>query len=93
MDRIKKTKAALAEINMPYSKVFIHYIWSTKNRQHLINEELKPLLINHIKENSIKKEIEPGTIANSFEKFPRRVLDPWPGYKKVYYYWNKENNS
>lgn len=42
---------------MPYTKVFIHYIWSTKNREHLISKELKPLLLQHIKENSIKKEI------------------------------------
>jgi len=42
---------------MPYTKVLIHYIWSTKNREHLISKELKPLLLDHIKENSIKKEI------------------------------------
>ena len=42
---------------MPFTKVYIHYIWSTKNRQHLITKELKPLLLKHIKENSIKKEI------------------------------------
>jgi putative transposase len=42
---------------MPYTKVLIHFIWSTKNRQHLISKELKPLLLEHIKENSIKKEI------------------------------------
>lgn len=42
---------------MPYTKVLIHFIWSTKNRQHLITRDLKPLLLNHIKENSIKKEI------------------------------------
>lgn len=42
---------------MPYTKVFIHYIWSTKNRDHLISKELKPLLLGHIKENSFKKGI------------------------------------
>ncbi|MBI2966504.1 MAG: transposase [Bacteroidetes bacterium] len=42
---------------MPYTKVLIHYIWSTKNREHLIGKELKPLLLAHIKENSIKKQI------------------------------------
>jgi len=42
---------------MPYIKVLIHYIWSTKNREHLITKELKPLLLSHIKENSIKKGI------------------------------------
>ena len=43
--------------NMPYTKVLIHFIWATKNREHLISKELKPLLLQHIKENSIKKEI------------------------------------
>lgn len=42
---------------MPYIKVLIHFIWATKNREHLISRELKPLLLQHIKENSIKKEI------------------------------------
>jgi len=42
---------------MPYTKVLIHLIWSTKNRQHLISNDLKPLLLHHIKENSIKKGI------------------------------------
>src|SRR5258708_1070314 len=42
---------------MPYTKVMIHFIWSTKNRQPLISKELKPLLLQHIKENSLKKDI------------------------------------
>ena len=43
--------------SMPYTKVLIHYIWSTKNREHMISKELKLLLLAHIKENSIKKGI------------------------------------
>ena len=42
---------------MPYTKVMIHYIWATKNRKHIISSVLKPLLLEHIKENSIKKGI------------------------------------
>jgi len=42
---------------MPYTKVYIHFIWSTKNREHLISNKLKPLLLKHIKDNSIKKKI------------------------------------
>jgi len=42
---------------MPYTKVLIHFIWATKNRENIISQELKPLLLQHIKENSIKKEI------------------------------------
>jgi REP element-mobilizing transposase RayT len=43
--------------NMPYTKVMIHFIWSTKNRDKTISKELKPLLLSHIKENSITKKI------------------------------------
>lgn len=42
---------------MPYTKVMIHFIWATKNRQPIITKELKPVLLNHIKENSISKGI------------------------------------
>ena len=42
---------------MPFVKVMIHFIWSTKNRHPLISKELKPNLLSHIKQNSIKKEI------------------------------------
>jgi REP element-mobilizing transposase RayT len=42
---------------MPYTKVMLHYIWATKNRKPIISKELKPLLLGHIRENSIKKEI------------------------------------
>lgn len=42
---------------MPFVKVMLHYIWSTKHRYSLISKELKPLLLSHIKENSIKKGI------------------------------------
>jgi putative transposase len=47
---------------MPYTKVLIHFIWATKNRAPLISKALKPLLLQHIKENSIKKGIFIDTI-------------------------------
>ena len=42
---------------MPFTKVMIHCIWATKNRQKTISKELKPVLLKHIKENSIHKSI------------------------------------
>lgn len=42
---------------MPYTKVMIHLIWSTKNREPIITAELKPHLLQHIKENSRQKDI------------------------------------
>lgn len=35
----------------------IHFMWSTKNRVPLIDNKLKPVLLNHIKENSVKQGI------------------------------------
>ena len=42
---------------MPFIKVMIHLIWSTKNRRPLISKVLKPVLLSHLKNNSIKKGI------------------------------------
>ena len=42
---------------MPYTNVMIHLIWTTKNVTSLITNELKPQLLQHIKENSKKKGI------------------------------------
>ncbi len=42
---------------MPYSKIWIHLIWSTKKRGKLITKDLKPLLISHIMENCNNKGI------------------------------------
>lgn len=42
---------------MPYTKIAIHLVWSTKNREKIITNELKPKLLSHIKENAIAKSI------------------------------------
>ena len=42
---------------MPYIKIWIHLIFSTKNRDKLNSKQLKPQLLKHIKRNSIKKNI------------------------------------
>jgi putative transposase len=42
---------------MPYCNMLVHAIWSTKNRVPIISKELKPILLNHIKEYSIQKGI------------------------------------
>ncbi|MBE2228834.1 MAG: IS200/IS605 family transposase [Ignavibacteria bacterium] len=41
---------------MPYTKLWIHMMWSTKNRVNQIDSTLKPELLKHIKENSINKK-------------------------------------
>ncbi len=42
---------------MPYVRIWIHLIWATKNREKLINRQLKPVLLSHILKNASKKKI------------------------------------
>jgi len=42
---------------MPYIRIWIHLIFSTKNREKIITRELRSKLLTHIKENSISKNI------------------------------------
>lgn len=43
---------------MPFVKVYIHLVWSTKNRQPFLNsKDLRMKVWNHIRENAQKKEI------------------------------------
>jgi len=47
---------------MSYLKLFVHIIWSTKNRKKVINDELKSVLIDHIKSNCAIKNIHLDTV-------------------------------
>jgi REP element-mobilizing transposase RayT len=42
---------------MPFIKIWIHLIFSTKNRAHIITKNLKPKLLTHIRENAVSKNI------------------------------------
>ena len=43
---------------MPFVKVYIHFVWSTKNRQPFLDtKELRFKVWNHIKENAKEKGI------------------------------------
>ncbi|MCH7827671.1 MAG: IS200/IS605 family transposase [Bacteroidetes bacterium] len=42
---------------MPFIRIWIHLIWTTKNREKIITPELKNLLIEHIKSNCKEKGI------------------------------------
>jgi len=37
--------------------MWIHLIWSTKNREKIVSKKLKPLLLNHIRDNAKEKKI------------------------------------
>ncbi|MFO7447954.1 MAG: IS200/IS605 family transposase [Ignavibacteriaceae bacterium] len=47
---------------MPYSKIWIHLIWSTKNREKIITSSLKNSLLEHIISNAGTKGIHIDTI-------------------------------
>ncbi len=42
---------------MPFVRIWVHLIWSTKNRDKLISKKLKPVLLNHIIQNAKAKNI------------------------------------
>ena len=42
---------------MPYIRVWIHYVWSTKNRQPILPEPFRSQLFDHIKQNALLKNI------------------------------------
>ena len=42
---------------MPFIKVWIHFVWATKNRQPLLTDEIRSALFDHIKQNALRKQI------------------------------------
>ncbi|MFN8357175.1 MAG: IS200/IS605 family transposase [Spirosomataceae bacterium] len=43
---------------MPYIRVWIHFVWSTKNREPLMkNSEIRWMIFRHIRENAAQKGI------------------------------------
>ena len=42
---------------MPFVKVWIHFVWSTKNRFPFLTDDIRPKVFQHIRENAKKKGI------------------------------------
>ena len=42
---------------MPYVKVWIHLVWSTKNRIPFLKDDIRPALFQHIRDNAKKRSI------------------------------------
>jgi REP element-mobilizing transposase RayT len=42
---------------MAFVKIMIHSVWSTKNRTPFLIKELRPVIIDHIRQNAKSKEI------------------------------------
>lgn len=43
---------------MPWVKVWLHFVWSTKNREPFLTDELRPKVFRHIRENAKGKGIQ-----------------------------------
>lgn len=42
---------------MSYVRVWIHAVWGTKNREHLLAREIRPRVLSHIRDNASQKQI------------------------------------
>ena len=42
---------------MPFTKVYIHYVWATKNRVRVLTPPLRRSRFEHIKQNALSKKI------------------------------------
>ena len=42
---------------MPFVKIWIHAVWSTKNREPLLEQDVRQTIFEHIHHNALKKEI------------------------------------
>ena len=42
---------------MPFVKIWIHFVWSTKNREPLLTEDIRQKVFQHIRENAKSKDI------------------------------------
>lgn len=42
---------------MPYVRVWVHFVWSTKNREPFLTDEIRSKIFGHIRENAETKEI------------------------------------
>ena len=42
---------------MSYINVYVHFIWSTKNREPFLTDDIREDVFNHIRENAHEKNI------------------------------------
>lgn len=52
---------------MPYLRIWIHLIWSTKNREPMLNKEIRSSVFEHIRKNAKDKSIYLDTIDGYVE--------------------------
>jgi putative transposase len=49
--------SAIKNVAMSYIKIWIHAVWSTKNRAKLLTNDIRPIVFEHIQQNGIEKGI------------------------------------
>ena len=54
---IKHLFSALAQTPMPWVRVWIHFVWSTKDRAPFLKDEIRLEVFQHIRENAGQKDI------------------------------------
>ena len=47
----------ILELSKSFTKLYIHCVWSTKNRSQILNNNVREKLFAHIRDNCIKKDI------------------------------------
>lgn len=52
---------------MSFTRMWVHVIWSTKNREKLIDNQLREILLEHIKSNCKEKNIWLDSINCTFD--------------------------
>ncbi len=43
---------------MAYVRIWVHAVWGTKNREHILVKEKRTILFRHIRENAVLKDIQ-----------------------------------
>src|SRR5205085_8602612 len=52
---------------MPWVRVWIHFVWSTKNREPYLNTEVRQEVLAHIRENARAKNIHIDSMNGHFD--------------------------
>jgi len=52
---------------MPFVKIWIHAVWTTKSRKKLLTKEIRSAIFEHIHQNALKKEILIDCVSGHFE--------------------------
>jgi REP-associated tyrosine transposase len=52
---------------MPFIRVLIHYVWSTKNREPTLKDEFRYSLFDHIRQNAQCKKICPDRVNRYYD--------------------------